>query len=146
MSDIEVYRSSVIPAPVDRVWVLIRDFNAMPEWNATIRASRIEDGPVDRIGCRRILTFDDDSVWTHALTGLSDPKKLLSYTIVGTPQPMRIPIHDYRASIHLTTITDGDRTFVEWRAKFQTDREAEVRERAGAVFQAGFDGLKQKFR
>jgi len=145
MSEIEVYRSSVIPAPADRVWALIRDFNAMPEWNATIRASRIEDGPADRIGCRRVLTFDDGSVWTHALTGLSDPKMRLSYAIVGTPQPMRIPIHDYRASIRLTAITDGDLTLIEWRAKFETDREADVRERAGVVFQTGFDGLKRRF-
>src|SRR5262245_47589823 len=98
MSQIEVYRSSVIPAPAPRVWTLIRDFNAMPHWNTTVRASRIEGGPADRIGCRRILTFDDDSVWTHELIGLSDPEMTLAYAIVGTPQPMRIPIRDYRAT------------------------------------------------
>jgi hypothetical protein len=142
---IEVYRSSIIPAPAKRVWTLLRDFNAMPEWNTTIKSSVIEDGPADRIGCRRVLTFDDGSVWIHELTGLSDAELILSYAIVGTPQPMRIPIRDYRATLSLTTITDGDLCLVEWRATFDTDNETAVRERAGAVFQAGFDGLKRWF-
>ncbi|HVY99329.1 MAG TPA: SRPBCC family protein [Dongiaceae bacterium] len=142
---IEVYRSSVIAAPARRVWALVRDFNAMPEWNATIRSSRIEDGPADRIGCKRVLTFDDGSVWTHRLTGLADAEMAISYAIIGVPQGSKIPIRDYHATIRLIAITDGDQCAVEWRARFETDNEAGVRERAGAVFQAGFDGLKRKF-
>src|SRR4051794_37957151 len=98
---IEVYRSSVIAAPAMRVWPLVRDFNAMPEWNAAIRDSRIEDGPADRIGCRRILTFDDGSVWIHELTVLSDATMTIAYAIVGIPPVTKIPMRDYRAVIHL---------------------------------------------
>ncbi len=47
---IEVHRSTPIAAPAKRVWALLRDFNAMPEWNATIRKSVIENGPAHRIG------------------------------------------------------------------------------------------------
>ena len=82
---IEVSRSAVIPAPAQRVWALVRDFNAMPEWNATIRSSTIEDGPADRIGCRRVLTFDDGSGWAHELTALSDAEMTIAYAIVGMP-------------------------------------------------------------
>jgi len=142
---IEVLKSAVIPAPASRVWTVIRDFNAMPEWNAAILSSTIEDGPADRIGCRRVLRFDDGSTWVHALTGLSDADMTIAYLIVSTTQPMRIPIRDYRAIIRLIPITDGDLCVVEWRATFETDNEAATRERAGAVFQAGFDGLKRKF-
>jgi hypothetical protein len=142
---IEVYRSSVIPAPAAAVWAVLRDFNAMPKWNAALRASAIEDGPADRIGCKRILTFDDGSVWTHALTGLSDTEMTLSYTIIGVPPGTKIPIRGYHATLRLIAITDGDICAIEWRARFETDNEAGVRERAGAVFQAGFDGLKRLF-
>jgi hypothetical protein len=69
---IEVARSTTHSRAARRVWALIRDFNAMPQWNATIRSSVIEAGPADRIGCRRVLAFDDGSVWTHELTLLSD--------------------------------------------------------------------------
>jgi uncharacterized protein YndB with AHSA1/START domain len=143
---IEVYRSAIIPVPAARVWALVRDFDAMPEWNATIRASRIESGPADRIGCRRMLTFDDGSVWTHELTGLSDAEMTISYAIVGVPPQTKIPMRDYRATIRLEPVTDGDLCFIAWRATLETDQAEAVRERAGAVFQAGFDGLKRKFR
>ena len=142
---IEVQSTSVIPAPAKRVWSLVRDFNAMPEWNATIRGSRIENGPADRIGCRRVLTFDDGSVWIHELTQLCDAEMTIAYAIVGTPPATKIPMRDYRAVIRLEPVTDGDLCFIAWRATLETDREAAVRERAGAVFQSGFEGLKRRF-
>ena len=142
---LEVYRSSVIPAPAKRVWALVRDFNAMPEWNATIRSSVIENGPADRIGCRRVLTFDDGSVWVHALTQLSDAEMTIGYAIVGTPPGTKIPMRDYRAVIALTPTGDGQCRII-WRATLETEQEDTVRERASAVFETGFDGLKRKFR
>ena len=142
---IEVYRSSVIPAPATRVWALVRDFNAMPDWNAAIKSSSIEDGPADRIGCRRVLTFDDGSIWTHELTDLSDAEMTISYAIVGMPAVTKIAMRDYRATIRLEPVTDGDQCFIAWRAWLETDAEAAVRVRAQAVFQAGFDGLKRRF-
>jgi hypothetical protein len=142
---IEVYRTSVIAAPAPRVWALVRDFNAMPEWNATIRSSVIESGPADRIGCRRVLTFDDGSVWVHELTQLSDTEMTIGYAIVGTPPGTKIPMRDYRALIRLETVIDGDQCCIAWKATLETDQEAAVRERAQAVFQAGFDGLKRRF-
>jgi uncharacterized protein YndB with AHSA1/START domain len=142
---IEVYRTSVIAAPAARVWALVRDFNAMPAWNATIRSSAVENGPADRIGCRRVLTFDDGSVWVHELTQLSDAEMTIAYAIVGTPPGTKIPMQDYRAVIRLEPVIDGDRCFVAWRATLATDQEEAVRARAHAVFQAGFDGLKRYF-
>jgi hypothetical protein len=142
---IEVVRSAVIPAPAQRVWTLVRDFNAMPEWNATIRSSRIEDGPADRIGCRRVLTFDDRSVWVHELTQLSDADMTIGYAIVGTPPATRLAMRDYRAVIGLEPAGD-DQCRITWRATLEAEHPDVVRERAGAVFQSGFDGLKRRFR
>jgi uncharacterized protein YndB with AHSA1/START domain len=141
---LEVMRSAVIAAPAERVWALVRDFNAMPEWNATIRGSVIENGPADRIGCRRVLTFDDGSVWIHELTALSDAEMTIAYAIVGTPPVTKIPMRDYRATIRLEPVADGDECRITWRATLETGQEDAVRERAGAVFEAGFDGLKRR--
>jgi hypothetical protein len=142
---LEVLRSAVIPAPAGRVWALVRDFNAMPQWNATIRSSTIENGPADRIGCRRVLTFDDGGIWTHELTGLSDPEMTLSYAIVGIPVVTKLPMRSYRATIRLEPIVDGDQCFIAWRAWIDTDDAETVSQRANTVFQAGFDGLKRCF-
>jgi len=140
---IEVERSAVIAAPEPRVWALLRDFNAMPAWNTTIRSSVIEEGPADRIGCRRVLTFDDGSVWIHELTRLSDAEMTIGYAIVGTPPGTMIPMRDYRAVIRLAAL-DGDHCRITWRATLETDQEEAVRSRAEAVFQAGFDGLNRR--
>lgn len=104
----------------------------------------IEDGPADRIGCRRVLTFDDGSRWTHELTALSDAGMMIAYAIVGTPTVTRIPMRNYRAVIRLAP-ADGAHCRITWSATLETDQEAAVRERAVAVFQAGFDGLKRLF-
>ena len=140
---LEVTRSSVIPAPAQRVWSLVRDFNAMPQWNATIRTSTIENGPADRIGCRRVLTFDDGSTWTHELTALSDPDMMIAYAIVGMPPVTKLPMKNYRAVIRIEPM-DGEHCLVTWRATLETEQEDVVRERAGAVFEAGFAGLKRR--
>ena len=46
--------SSVIDAPVEKVWARIRDFNGLPGWHPRMTESRIEDGkPATEIGCVR---------------------------------------------------------------------------------------------
>jgi hypothetical protein len=145
LNQIEVSLSSLIPAPAKSVWALVRDFNAMPQWNATIQSSVIENGPADRIGCRRVLTFDDGSRWTHELTALSDAGMSIAYAIVGMPPVTKIPMRGYRAVIRLEP-ADGGQCRITWQATLETDQEAAVRARAEAVFQAGFDGLKIRFR
>ncbi len=141
---IEVHRSTVIAAPAERVWALVRDFNAMPEWNATIRKSVIENGPAHRIGCRRVLTFDDGSVWTHELTALSNAEMTIAYTIVEMPLLTQTPMQDYHAVIRVEPAAAADRCHVTWRATIETEFEEAVRERAGAVFDAGLEGLKRR--
>jgi uncharacterized protein YndB with AHSA1/START domain len=141
---IEVYSSAVIPAAPDLVWALLRDFDAMPQWNPTARTSRIEAGPADRIGCRRILTFDDGSEWTHELTALCEPERAISYAIIDGPPEKRAAIRNYFATMRVEWVTESDASFVTWRARFEGDTE-EMRPRAKAVFQAGLDGLKRRF-
>ena len=55
-----------------------------------------------------------------------------------------MPVENYVATIRLTEITDGDRSFIEWSAEFDTDAESDMRELVGdGVFQGGFDALKK---
>jgi hypothetical protein len=57
-------------------------------------------------------------------------------------------VENYVATLRLTPVTDGQRTFLEWTAEFDCapEREAElVSNIATAVFQGGFDALKRQF-
>lgn len=142
---IEVYTSSVIAAPADRVWAAIRDFNALPDWHPAIAESRIEGGaPADQIGCVRAFRLQDGGFIREKLLALSDYDFSFSYAILESP----MGVDNYVASVKLTPITDGGRCFAEWSAEFDCapGREAELIDMIGnGVFQGGFDALKQRF-
>jgi len=139
-----VYISSVIDAPAARVWERIRDFNALPRWHPRIRDSRIENGePADRVGCVRDFHLQNGDRIRERLLGLSDYDMFCTYAILESP----MPITDYVATLRLTPITDGDRTFAEWTAEFDCDGAVAADLVSGIgqnVFQAGFDSLKRQ--
>lgn len=149
-SKVSVAHEATLAVAAAKAWALIRDFNAMPAWNETVRQSRIEDGPADRVGCHRVLVFDDGGVWTHQLTGLSDVDMRLQYSIVGTPQPMRIPVFNYQAEMRvIPTCAEGQGVTnpsctVEWHATFETGHVEEMTSRASQVFELGLAGLRRR--
>jgi uncharacterized protein YndB with AHSA1/START domain len=138
-----VYISSVIDAPAARVWERVRDFNALPRWHPRIRDSRIENGePSDRVGCVRDFHLQNGDRIREKLLGLSDYDMFCTYSILESPMPLT----DYIATLRLTPITDGNRTFAEWTAEFECDEsEAEglVSGIGTDVFQAGFAALQR---
>jgi uncharacterized protein YndB with AHSA1/START domain len=139
-----VYVSTVIDAPTARVWERIRDFNALPRWVPAVRDSRIENGePSDRIGCVRDFHLQNGDHLREKLLGLSDYDFFCTYSILESPMPLT----DYVATIRLTPVTDGDRTFAEWSAEFdcaEADAEGLVSGIGQNVFQAGFNSLKRQ--
>jgi hypothetical protein len=58
-------------------------------------------------------------------------------------------VENYVATLKLTPVIDGGRTFAEWWAEFDCapEREAELAQGIGqGCFQAAFDALKASFR
>jgi hypothetical protein len=139
-----VYISSVIDAPTAKVWEKLRDFNALPRWHPAIRDSRIENGePSDRVGCVRDFHLQNGDRIREKLLGLSDYDYFCTYSILESPMPLT----GYVATLRLTPVTDGDRTFAEWTAEFDCAPEAEEGLVSGIgtnVFQAGFNALKRQ--
>lgn len=139
-----VYASSVIDAPAAKVWEKVRDFNALPRWHPRIRESRIENGePSDKVGCVRDFRLQNGDRLREKLLGLSDYDMFCTYSILESPMPLT----DYIATLRLTPISDGDRTFIEWTAEFDCAAEAAADLVDGIgnnVFQAGFDALKRQ--
>lgn len=140
-----VYVSSVIGAPADRLWAVVRDFNALPDWHPAIAESRIEGAaPADQVGCVRAFRLKDGGAIRERLLALSDYDYSCSYSILESP----MGVDNYVATLKLTPITDGERTFVEWSAEFDcpADREVDLVTGIGRdVFQRGFDALKDRF-
>lgn len=139
-----VYVSTVIGAPVARVWEKVRDFNGLPRWVPAVRDSRIENGePADKIGCVRDFHLQNGDHLREKLLGLSDYDFFCTYSILQSPMPLT----DYVATLRLTPVTDGDLTFAEWTAEFdcaETDAAGLVDGIGQNVFQAGFNALKRQ--
>ena len=51
----QVHTSTIVGAPADEVWALLRDFGAIGDWHPALPPCRIEDGPADRVGCTRVF-------------------------------------------------------------------------------------------
>lgn len=140
-----VYRSDVIGAPVDRVWTVIRDFNALPSWTPFVVDSRIEGGDrSDRIGCIRNFKLQDGGVIREQLLSLDDHGRSCSYSILESP----MPVENYVATLSIFPITTSSQTFAEWTAEFDCSdqEEAALIDNIGdGVFAAAFAHLRKQF-
>ena len=142
---IKVYRSAIINANADKVWKLVRDFNALPKWHPAIASSAIEDGgPADRIGCvRRFTRRSDGGMLREQLLSLADDTRSFTYNILVSP----MPVENYLAAMRFTPITHDNRTFAEWWAVFDVTSGPPATTAADIgdnVFVAGFAAIEKQ--
>ena len=139
----KVVRSTIIDAPIERVWAVLRDFNSHDQWHEVVDASRIEGGErSDQVGCVRDFTLKDGNHIREQLLTLDDREHRITYCIVEAT----VPLQRYVATVTLKPVTDGDRTFWHWESTFATPpgMERELREMvARGVYEAGFENLRR---
>ena len=137
-----VVKSTVVNAPTEAVWDVIRDFNGHDQWHPAIATSQIErSNPSDKVGCVRNFRLEDGANLREQLLTLSDLEQTFSYCLLDTP----VPLFNYVAHVRLTPITDGDRTFWEWESRFDTPKgqAEELTELVGTgIYVAGFNAVK----
>jgi hypothetical protein len=139
---IRIVRSTIIDAPTDRVWELLRDFNGHARWHPAVAKSAIERGQgADKLGCVRRFSLRDGSELRERLLALSDLEQSFCYCLLETP----VPLFNYVAHVRLAPVTDGDKTFWEWRCSFTTRKgeEAEMTRMVGEdIYDAGFAAVR----
>lgn len=142
----KVVRSTIIDAPIDRVWAVLRDFNSHDQWHDVVEQSRIEGGEASsQVGCVRNFTLKDGNHIREQLIALSDSEYKSTYCIVQAT----VPLLRYVATVTLKPVTDGERTFWHWESTFATPpgMERELRDMvAGGVYEAGFENLRRHLR
>lgn len=139
----KVVRSTVIDAPIERVWQVLRDFNSHDQWHDVVETSRVEaNESSSQVGCVRSFTLKDGNRIREQLLTLDDREHKSTYCIVEAT----VPLQRYVASVTLKPVTDGNRTFWHWESSFATPpgQERELREMvARDVYEAGFANLRR---
>jgi len=133
-----------VEAPAEKVWTVIRRFDAVAEWLPFVKSSPIEGGgDPTRVGCIRVLTQTDGEVFCEVLVALSDAERFYSYTFVSSP----VPVRNHRTTLRVLPISDGDRSYVEWSSRFEIapEHEAQLVELMNRNFLAGLRSLAERF-
>lgn len=141
---VNLFVSTVIDAPVEAVWEIVRDFNGHDRWHPAVADSAMERGaPTDRVsGVRRFHLVDGAELREQLLT-LSDADMELSYCLIDTP----VPLFNYVAHVRLLPVTDGDMTFFQWKSRFDTPagREAELGQMVREdIYVAGIEAIRER--
>lgn len=140
---VKVLKSTILNAPVDAVWDVLRDFNGHDHWHPAVRDSAVERNlPSDKVGCVRRFHLNDGSELREQLLTLSDLETTFSYCLLDTP----VPLFNYVAHVRLFPVTDGDLTFWEWESRFDTPdgQQAAMAKLVGeGIYEAGFAAIKE---
>jgi Polyketide cyclase / dehydrase and lipid transport len=134
--------STVLGAPVAQVWPLLRDFAAIASWHPYLTECQIENGPADRVGCSRVFrTYGNHR---ETLAGLDDQARMVSYVFDDSAG---LPVRDYGCVLRVVPVTDVDRTFVQWEARFDCDAadEDNVMAQVRQFLVPGLAALAQRF-
>lgn len=142
---VRVRESTVLDAPIDQVWAILRDFNGHDRWHPAIATSQIEEGAADRIGAVRRFRLTDGAELREQLLALSDRDHSFRYCLLASP----IPLMGYVAQVRLCPVTDGNGTFWEWSSEFTTPpgRGAELAALVrDGIYRAGFQAIRDLLR
>lgn len=135
--------STVLNAPIERVWHVVRDFGGLPAWMPGMKASAIEGGgsPTAPGAVRRLTLDGADAPLRERLEQLSDADRQITYSVVEGPLPVRGVV----TTIRLRPITDAYATFGEWSSRFEVEpgKEREAVQYMTRVFNAGWRALKR---
>lgn len=135
--------STVINAPIERVWRTVADYNGLPAWMPGMKDSVVEDGkrPTEVGAVRRLGMVGSKDVLRERLEVFDPQTHTVTYAVLQGP----LPVTNIRTTIHLRPITDSHGTLGEWSTQFDTEpgKEEEGQQLMARVFGAGFRGLKK---
>src|ERR1700688_1866163 len=142
---VEIRRSTVVRAPLEAVWAVLRNFNGHDRWHPAVASSEIEEGAEeDQVGAVRNFQLSDGGRIREQLLALSDIETSFTYCILEAPVFLR----DYVAQVRLRRVTLDNTCLWEWRARFDplpADKERLTRFIAEDIFAAGFRAIAARF-
>lgn len=134
------YCSTVIDAPVEEVWAVLRKFRDF-SWAPAVVTSVEGEGDPETPGATRLL----NGVFHETLLELDDDARSLSYSIDDGPGPVaKNQVAGYVGTLRAHPVTDSGKTFVAWSSQWESGGEG-AKEFCTPIYQAGLQALGQHF-
>ncbi len=138
----KTYQSTIVEAPADQVWGLLRNFHDMSWASGVIEScTAVGDRDGDQPGARRIL----NGVFYETLQAMDDPERSLKYSIDDGSSPVsKAEVGGYLGQLRVLPVTDTDTSFVEWHSSWHgNDKDAATF--CHTLYVALLDALKKHF-
>lgn len=140
------YESSVIGAPAEDVWKLVRRFDGLADWHPGILACAMVEGDDPRaVGARRRQVLAGGHVVHARLVSLDDQARSITYEMLDG----HFPVREYFSTIRVIPVTLTGDSFVEWWGRYDADKNHEESLRIAFgrdVYRAGLRALAEAFR
>ncbi len=141
----KVTETVTINAPADKVWGIVKDFDALKNWHPDVAESPADKG--NEVGSVRQLKLKNGGALTESLEGYDATKMSYRYR---AKDGGALPVTNYTSI--LTVKAEGGGTAVEWRGAFyrghpNNDPPPDQNDEAAvaavtAVYKAGLANLK----
>ncbi|WP_282609322.1 SRPBCC family protein [Pelagibius sp. Alg239-R121] len=136
----QIFRSMIIEAPIEKVWAAVRAFDGVAAWNPGVTNARLESGAATATGTIRSLQIADGTVFRETLLAHSDVETFYTYDILESP----LPVTGYVSTHRFFPITHSDQTLGVWESRFEcTPEDAAQMERVvgDVIYIGGMTGL-----
>jgi len=134
------YNSAIIPAPVDDVWAVLRNFHDVG-WAANVVTSVKTGGSPDEIGATRVL----NDAFEETLIALDDGARVMRYSIDDGPGPVsKENVSGYVGEIRVFPVTADETTFVLWTSSWASGGDGAA-ELCNPIYQGLLQDLKKHF-
>ncbi|PVU85802.1 hypothetical protein BB559_001565 [Furculomyces boomerangus] len=120
----KVIESTVIKAPIESTWAVIRDLD-LSFWSV-VESSTLQGTSPLEIGSSRKIKFKDGTVQTVRIVEISELNRSISYELVESVPP--VPFMSSVNVITVKKVTSDNTCFIEWETYFSSDGGVEATE------------------
>ena len=140
-----IVQSTIVDAPTEAVWAVLRDFNGHDRWHPAVATAR-SSAPVLRQDRLRAPVPTGRRVGAaRAVADAFRCRTGILLLLLDTPMPLL----NYVAHVRLLPVTDGDRTFWHWESRFTTPARRPERMHdmvAENIYRAGFEAVREHMK
>lgn len=138
----KTYQTTIINAPIDKVWNKIKNFHDMKWASGVVEKCEAVGNPSgDQIGARRVL----NDAFHETLVEFSELDKSFKYSIDDGPAPVsKDDVKDYIGAVRLIAVTDQDTCLIEWSSHWESPKD-DACDFCHNIYVALLDALKKSF-